>query len=84
LLWQSIYRIGALCPWCLSVDVVVATAFWYVTLYNFYYGNLTLPARFKLLGRFIKRHHADVLVFGFVLIIAAILQHFWYYFGSHL
>ena len=84
LLFESMFRIHALCPWCLSVDVVITTAFWYVTLWNFSNGFIKLPARFKTVGQFIKRHHADILVFWFVLVIAEILHHFWYYFGQHL
>lgn len=84
LLWQSMYRIRALCPYCLSVDVALTTVFWYVTLFNFYAGNLAWRTKFKSLGRFVKRHHADILVFWFLLVIIAILQHFWYYFGQHL
>jgi uncharacterized membrane protein len=84
LLWQSMYRIRALCPWCLTVDVVLTTLWWYVALFNFYTGNLRLPARFKAAGAFVKRHHADILVFWFLLVIAEILHHFWYYFGNHL
>lgn len=84
LLFESIYRIRALCPYCLSVDVVLTTAWWYVSLWNFHSGNLSLPAKLKPLGAFVKRHHADILVFWFLLVIALILQHFWYYFGQHL
>jgi uncharacterized membrane protein len=84
LLFESIYRIRALCPWCLSVDVAITTIWWYLTLYNFYSGNLRLPGRLQQAGRFVKRHHVDILVFFFVVVIAEILHHFWYYFGSHL
>lgn len=84
LLFESMYRIRALCPWCLSVDVAITTAWWYLTLYNFYSGNLRLPVRLQAAGAFIKRHHADILVFWFLLVIAEILHHFWYYFGQHL
>lgn len=84
LLWQSMYRLQALCPWCLSVDVALPIAFWYVTLYNFYHGNLRLPARFRSIGQFVKRHHVDILLFGFIVVIAVILNHFWYYFGRNL
>ena len=84
LLFESIFRIRALCPYCLSVDVVITIAFWYVTLYNFHNGFLKLPSKLKPAGAFIKRHHADILVFWFILVIALILQHFWYYFGQHL
>ncbi|HSX07158.1 MAG TPA: vitamin K epoxide reductase family protein [Candidatus Saccharimonadia bacterium] len=84
LLFESVYRIRALCPYCLSVDVAITTVWWYLTLYNFYEGTLVLPTRLKTAGAFIKRHHADILVFWFVVITTTILQHFWYYFGQHL
>lgn len=84
LLFESVYRIHALCPWCLSVDVAITTIFWYQTLYNFREGHLKLPVRLKKLGGFAKRHHADILVSWFVIVTALILKHFWYYFGHHL
>jgi len=84
LLWQSVYRIRALCPYCLSVDVVLTTAWWYLTLWNFREGHLVLPARLKTLGGIVKRHHADILVFWFLIVIIVILHHFWYYFGQHI
>lgn len=84
LLWQSIYRIHALCPYCLSVDVALTTVWWYVTLFNFHNGFIRLPSWARSFGRFVKRHHMDILVFWFLLVIVVILQHFWYYFGPHL
>jgi len=84
LLFESIYRIRALCPWCLTVDVVLTTAWWYVTLFNFYNGFIKLPARLKAVGQFVKRHHVDILVFWFLVVIVIILNHFWYYFGQHI
>jgi len=84
LLFESVYRIHALCPWCLTVDVVLTVMFWYATLFNFYNGNLSLPAGLKTTGRFVKQHHLDLLIVWFVVVIAVILQHFWYYFGQHI
>lgn len=84
LLFESVFRIRALCPYCLSVDVALTVVFWYVTLYNFYNGHLTLPTSLKTTGRFVRRHHADILVAWFLIVIAVILHHFWYYFGQHL
>jgi uncharacterized membrane protein len=84
LIFESIYRIGALCPWCLSIDVALTTAWWYVTLWNFYDGNLRVPVRLKAFGQFVKRHHADILALWFLAVIIEILHHFWYYFGQHL
>ncbi|MEJ0073668.1 MAG: hypothetical protein WDN27_06410 [Candidatus Saccharibacteria bacterium] len=58
--------------------------FWYVTLFNFYNGYIKLPAQLKSTGRFVKRHHLDILISWFIIVIALILHHFWYYFGQHL
>jgi uncharacterized membrane protein len=84
LLFESMYRIKALCPWCLSVDVALTVIFWYVTLFIFYNGYIKLPARLQRVGDFVKRHHLDIILFWFVLVIALILYHFWYYFGQHI
>ena len=84
LLYQSIYNIGALCPYCLSVDIVLTTMWWYVTLHLFGKGYLRLPSKLQKLGNFSRRHHLDILIFWFLLMIGLILQHFWYYFGPHL
>lgn len=83
LLFESMYRIRALCPYCLSVDVALTTVWWYVTLWNFQVDNLSVPTRLQRLSGFVKRHHADMLVLWFLLVVALILQHFWYYFGQH-
>lgn len=84
LLFESVFRIRALCPWCLSVDVALTTAWWYVTLSNFYNGYLKLPARAKSIGHFVKGHHLDILLLWFIVVIIFIVHHFWYYFGQHL
>ena len=84
LFFQSVYSIHALCIYCMAVWVVTITAFWYVTLYNLQHGHLKLPAKLKPVGLFARRHHLDILVLWFLIIIGLILHHFWYYFGKHL
>jgi hypothetical protein len=84
LLFESVYRIRALCPYCLTVDVVVVTLFWYVSLYNLQAGHLKLPGRLVGLGDFARKHHLDILLLWFIVLIAFILKHFWYYYGRHL
>lgn len=84
LLWQSIYRISALCPYCLSVDVALTVTFWYTTLYNLREGHLRLRADgWQKLTAFLSRHHLDLLIVWFVFIAAVILNHFWYYYGQY-
>jgi uncharacterized membrane protein len=45
LFFQSLYRIGALCPYCMVVWVVVIVLFSYVTLHNLDRGHLPAPRR---------------------------------------
>ena len=84
LLFESVYRIHALCPYCLTVDVSVITLFWYMTLYLIEKRVITLPKNLHRLADFARRHHLDILLVWFILLIAIILKHFWYYYGKHL
>src|SRR5258708_2683102 len=84
LLFESIYKIQALCPYCLAVDVVLITCFWYLTIYNTREGHLPVPARLIGVADFARRSHVEILVSWFVILVALILQHFWYYYGQFL
>ena len=64
LIFQSLYRIGALCPYCMVVWAVTIPIFWYVTLRSV--RNAALSA-----------NHAVVLTV-WVLVIAGLITHrFW-------
>ncbi len=84
LFWLSLYRIHALCPFCLAVDVVMYTLFWYITLYNIDNGHVSPPRQLAGIGNFARRYHLDILILWFLIIIFIIFHHFWYYFGQHL
>jgi uncharacterized membrane protein len=79
LLFESVYRIKALCPYCLAVDVVVTITLWYLTLYMIDQKHIKKPAAYG----WIRRHHLDIIVAWFIIVIALILKHFWYYYGRH-
>lgn len=84
LLFQSLYSIHALCPYCLVVDAVTIPLFWYVTLYNIDQKNIRLPkGRAQKAYVWVRRHHLDLLVLFFILIFVWILHHFWYYYGRN-
>jgi uncharacterized membrane protein len=85
LFFESVYRIHALCPYCMVVWVVTITTFWYVTLYNIDHGNLNLFGlkQTKFYG-WVRRHHLDLLFLWFLIIACLILKHFWYYYGHYL
>ncbi|HSX28825.1 MAG TPA: vitamin K epoxide reductase family protein [Candidatus Saccharimonadales bacterium] len=81
LFFQSVYRIGALCIYCMITWSVTMPIFWYVSLYNLREGTIVLP---KLLARpkeFAHQHHGDVLGAWYLVLFFLILKRFWYYFG---
>ena len=74
---QSVYVIGALCIYCMSVWAVTAPIFWYTFIYNVQSGNLPFLKRFKRLPDFLANYHGVILASWYVLITFLILQHFW-------
>jgi uncharacterized membrane protein len=84
LFFESVYRIHALCPYCMVVWLVVIATFWYVTLYNIQTKNIILKGGLQKLDFFLRRHHLDVFILWLLTIAALILKHFWYYYGQHL
>lgn len=79
LIFQSLYRIGALCPYCMLVWAVTIPIFWYVTLYNLRQGYIKSS---RNLSSFLVRHHADILLVWFLVISGLILNRFWFYWST--
>lgn len=82
LIFQSIYRIEALCPYCMVVWSVTIPLFWYVLLYNLQKGYIATPKALAGAVGFARRHHGDILLLWFLVILGLILKHFWYYWSS--
>jgi hypothetical protein len=53
--------------------------FWYTLLYSLREGHLKTPKSLVGVVAFAQRHHADILILWFLIIIALILKRFWYY-----
>lgn len=81
LFFQSTYRIGALCPYCIAVWIVTITMFWYVLLANIERGVIRLRGRAASVAAFLRMHHLDILMFWFLVLFCLILRRFWYYYG---
>lgn len=80
--FETLYRIGALCIFCMIVWAVTMPAFWYTTLFNFQAGNIRTPTKLKGLVGFAYRHHGDILIAWYLVLIGLILKRFWYYWSS--
>lgn len=77
LMFQSLYAIGALCPYCMVVWAVTIPIFWYVTLYNLSTTSLPPAARAIINGAI--RYHTVILTMWFVIILVLIAARFWSY-----
>lgn len=80
--FESLYEIGALCIFCMVVWVMTWPLFWYTTLYNLKEKNIVAPANLKNVVSFLHKHHADILVLWYLVIIGLILKRFWFYWSS--
>ncbi len=80
--FQSIFRIGALCPYCMVVWAVTIPIFWHTLLYNLRQKHIKLPKKYDSIVGFVQGHHIDLLIVWYLLIIAVILQHFWFYWST--
>lgn len=82
LVFQSLYRIGALCPYCMVVWAVTIPVFWYVTLHNLRTGHLPVPSSLRRPVGLLARNHTVVLTVWGLLIVGAVAQAFWNYWTS--
>ena len=80
--FQTLYRIGALCIFCMIVWAVTIPMFWYTTLYNLRVGNIGTPKKLAGIIAFAQKYHLEIIILWFLVIVALILKRFWYYFGS--
>jgi uncharacterized membrane protein len=79
LIVQSLYSIGALCPYCMVVWVVTIPIFWYVTVHNLQAGHLPAPASLR---RFVVRNRGLVLAAWYLVVAGLVLVQFWEYWAS--
>ena len=74
LIFQSLYRIQALCPYCMAVWAVTVPIFWYVTLHNLNRPHLPNPAVVAA-----TRYHTVALTIWAVVLLTLIGEQFWPY-----
>lgn len=84
LLFEAVFRIHAICPWCFLVWLILPPIFLATTIYNIRQGNLGLQ-RNRLaaaIGQWVERHGLDLLVLWYVALVATLLIKFWYYWST--
>lgn len=82
LAFQSLYRIDALCPYCMLVWAVVVPTAWYVTLHNLWSGRFGDRAAGSGLSARLRDAHALVPMLVLLVVVGLIVQRFWDYWLS--
>lgn len=79
LFFQSLYRIEALCPYCMVVWVVTIPSFLYCTLHNLAQGNLPVPKPLRAGVDVAIRYHSVLLTAWYAVLVLLIGEAFWSY-----
>ncbi len=72
--FESVYRIGSLCLYCMITWAVTWPLFLYTTVWNFREGHFS--KKFDSFFHFVSRNHIQVLIIWYLLIIFLIFFHF--------
>lgn len=78
-MYQSLFVLKHLCPFCMVTWVATLTGFWYLLLYSVRAEHIRLHGKLARLNRFVQSHHADIIVFVLFAVVGLILWRFWYY-----
>ncbi|MFI6514947.1 vitamin K epoxide reductase family protein [Spirillospora sp. NPDC050679] len=82
LIFQSLYRIGALCPYCMAVWTVMIPIFWYTAVHLLTSRPPNLPARTRGAARIAADYHGVVLTCWYLAIVGLIAERFWLYWST--
>lgn len=77
LIYQSVFRIQALCPYCLVVWAVTAPMFWYVCLFNLQSSQLSTKKGLTRISAWLNHYHSAVLCFWYLGIVMLVGWRFW-------
>jgi len=76
LIYSSVYVLGSLCPYCMTVWVVTIWIGLHITTYNLKSGLFGNGPTVKKINKFLEQNHLLVLPIWYALIIALIINHF--------
>ncbi|MFP5021876.1 vitamin K epoxide reductase family protein [Pseudonocardia phyllosphaerae] len=82
LIFQSIYRIGALCPWCMGVWLVTIPIAWYSLLATADRAGDRLPGPARSVLNAVSAYHAVPVVLWYLVVATLAVTRFWDYFST--
>lgn len=77
LIYQTLFRIEALCPYCLVVWAVVVPLFWYVFLYNIEESSRNDTRHESRLALILTQYHSAFLCLWYLILVLLIAWVFW-------
>ena len=80
LIWQSLYSIGALCPWCMVVWAVTVPVVIWITAANLSSGRIPVPQGWQTIIKILADLRVFILIAWYLLILGLIFvrwQNFW-------
>ena len=80
--YQSLYVLGALCPFCMVAWTIMTPMFLYTTLYNLRHDMISLPKSWSGVSVWVQRNHIGILILWFLVIATLILLRFWDYWST--
>jgi uncharacterized membrane protein len=82
LIYQSVYQIGVLCPWCMAVWAVVLPIFWFSTVRNLRTGAIPVGEDWRDAVDDLLRFHWVGLVLLYALVLVLVGTGFWDYWST--
>ncbi|MFG2120393.1 vitamin K epoxide reductase family protein [Streptomyces sp. NPDC048710] len=82
LIYQSLFGLGRICPYCAVVWAVTIALFWYTTLRNVRHGLLPVPASGRSCVALVLETHWMLLAAWYGVIAVLVLTRFWPYWSS--
>lgn len=82
LIFQSLYRIGALCPYCMVVWIITIALFWYTALRTARTSSWAGKGRTAPVLRFADEYHGVILTVWYLAIATLIARRFWDYWST--
>ena len=79
LIFETIYEINALCPYCMVVWIVTAPIFLYVTRRNLAMLSPRMSGGGRKVVNAIVDYHALILSLWYIFVLVLIIEHFWYF-----
>lgn len=83
LIYESVFTIHAICPWCFVTWLVTILIFWAVTVYNFRQQNFgRLHNHLANISDAVQLNAVSVLALWYLCIFGLLLIKFWYYWST--